>query len=356
MSFSTLSCSGFRNLKQVDINVGSKFVIFSGDNGSGKTSLLEALYFLAHARSFRVSNLKKLICHDSDLFSVFSRLSENGVTVGIERDVSGKQRIRFDGETISGIAPVAQALPLQFLDTDAHRMLASSPANRRSFLDWGVFHVEHSFSKEWQVYQKILRQRNYALKSCAPRLELDAWTEQLAVSGNNITKCRERYVENFSGSFEKLWQDLMPGFAVPCLVFSRGWSGGDLCSALYNSLDQDKRYGYTTVGPHRSDLKIEQNNRSIFDFFSQGQQKSLMYALKVAQGLFLKKETGKNVVYLIDDLPAELDQMRLGLVLNVLQQHASQVFVTAIDRGLVFNSLGSDCCFFNVSSGVVEAC
>jgi DNA replication and repair protein RecF len=356
MSFASLKCSGFRNLNDVDIDFSEKFVVFTGPNGSGKTSLLEALYFLTHSRSFRVSSLKKLVCHESDSFSLFSRLFEEGVPLGVERDLSGRQRVRYDGETISSISKVAQLVPLQFLDTDAHRLLASSPSNRRKFLDWGVFHVEQSFASDWQIYQKVLKHRNTLLKQGGNKDQLDAWTSQLADCGERITSARSRYIEKFESTFKSLWQDLMPAYEVPELSFDPGWDGCGLAEALYSRLDVDRRYGYTTAGPHRSDLLIKQKNISIFDFFSQGQQKSLMYALKVSQGLFLKKEVKKDVVYLIDDLPAELDQMRLSLVLDVLKQHASQVFITAIEKGSLDSGLSDSCQYFSISHGNVDVC
>ncbi|MEE3003114.1 MAG: DNA replication/repair protein RecF [Pseudomonadota bacterium] len=355
MLFSSLQCSGFRNLKKLNLDFNHQFVIFHGENGSGKTSLLEALYFLSHAKSFRASSLKKLICHDSESFSLFSYLVDGtrSIPLGIERDLSGKQKIRFDSESIPSIGAVAQSLPVQFLDTDAHRLLAGSPSNRRSFLDWGVFHVEHCFSDDWRSYQKVLKQRNHLLKLGCGDEYVEPWTRQLIEYGEKITAARSNYVFIFGETFSSLWKELMPLFPVPELGFFKGWRDCSLEEALFSSMGQDRRYGYTTCGPHRFDLKIELDGRSVFDFFSQGQQKSLIYALKVAQGLFLKNSSKKDVVYLIDDLPAELDETRLGLVVEVLRSHAAQVFITSIDNKFDFRGLEFDSVLYPISGGSV---
>jgi len=355
MYFTSLKADGFRNLNGIDIPFSEKFLFFLGENGSGKTSVLEALYFLSHAKSFRTSNLKKLITHASDGFSLFSRLNSNNgaAKLGISRELSGRQKIKYNGDVLSGIATVSKDIPVQFLDTDAHRCFAQAPANRRKFLDWGVFHVEHSYSHAWQSYQKILKQRNAMLKFGSSAAELSAWTNQLAEFGEVITERRSSYIVGFVKVFNEVWGELMPSMPLPEIKFSKGWSGDDLLDALFACSEQDRRFGYTTCGPHRCDLRVFSDGVEVFDYYSQGQQKALTYALKVAQGIYLKNLTGREVVYLIDDLPAELDSIRLSAVLDLLANHASQVFITAIEKKESFSCVGQGMSCFNVVDGGV---
>jgi DNA replication and repair protein RecF len=356
MFFSGLRAEGFRNLADIDIAFPEKFQCFLGENGSGKTSVLEALYYLSHAKSFRTSSLKQLIHHQADAFSLFSTFSGAAVPakLGIRREQSGKQEMRFNGERLTGISTVTQQLPVQFLDTDAHRGLASSPSNRRRFLDWGVFHVEHSYATTWQTYQKVLKQRNAMLKAGAAGAELKPWTEQLIQLGVAMQAHRQAYMSDFLPVFEQVWQELMKHLPLPAIRFYPGWNGACFAEALMQAANQDKRYGYTTVGPHRADIAINAQAVSVFDFFSQGQQKALTYALKVAQGVFLQQKTGRSVVYLIDDLPAELDSIRLQAVFSVLEKHASQIFITAIEMEVDWLAQQSAVGVFQVQDGVLK--
>jgi len=357
MYFTSLKADGFRNLKSVDLSFSEQFMFFLGENGSGKTSVLEALYFLSHAKSFRVSNLKKLISNSADEFSLFSCLGSDAGTskIGVSRSSSGRQKIKYNGDVLSGIASVSKDVPVQFLDTDAHRCFADAPSNRRKFLDWGVFHVEHSYSRSWQSYQKVLRQRNAMLKFGSSEDEMSAWTSQLAELGDVITENRSAYVNGFIDVFNSVWGELMPSMELPQIEFSKGWVGDNLLGSLLSCSEQDRRFGYTTCGPHRCDLKIFTDGTEVFDYYSQGQQKALTYALKVAQGIYLKKLTGREVVYLIDDLPAELDNIRLSSVLELLANHASQVFITAIEKKDSFDFVGQGSACFDVADGFVKS-
>lgn len=356
MFFAGLRAEGFRNLAEVDIAFPEKFQCFLGENGSGKTSVLEALYYLSHAKSFRTSSLKQLIHHEAEAFSLFSTFTGGVVAskLGIRREQSGKQDMRFNGERLTGIAQVSQQLPVQFLDTDAHRGFASAPSNRRRFLDWGVFHVEHGYAATWQAYQKVLKQRNAMLKTGASGAELKPWTEQLIQLGTVMQTQRQQYISAFLSVFEQVWQELMQHLPLPIISYYPGWKGGCFAEALMQAASQDKRYGYTTVGPHRADISVIAQGVSVFDFFSQGQQKALTYALKVAQGVFLQQKTGRSVVYLIDDLPAELDSIRLQAVFSVLEKHASQIFITAIEMGIDWLVQQSAVGVFHIQGGILK--
>ena len=134
-------------------------------------------------------------------------------------------------------------------------------------------------------------------------MHLDAWSESLCVHAKAVDDCRREYMEIFQQIFQEIWSGVMPGIACPEIVYERGWDAGVCYMDVLNStMWQDRKMGYTTQGPHRADIKIRQNGTSIFHFFSQGQQKSLMFALKIAQGLMLKNIRKKEVIYLIDDL------------------------------------------------------
>ena len=355
MLFSAIRLQGFRNIRLMDVVLNKQCVVFCGPNGSGKTSVLEALFYLVHARSFRTSTLKQLLHYseDSCVVSLDCLVGGRQVVAGIERLASGRQRFRFDGEELKSVASIARALPVIFLDTDAHRHFAESPQNRRRFLDWGVFHVEHSYGQDWQHYQKVLKQRNALLRQVGMS-EADVWVEQIITLGEKLHQSRQEYLLAFEPLFKKIWAELIPDLGVPSLEYNPGWRDGSLAESLHAAKETDRRLGFTTKGPHRADLQVAVDGRDICDFFSQGQQKSAMYAMKVAQGAFLQSASDKQVAYLIDDLPAELDSVRLSAVLNLLQKHASQIFITAIDQAHMKHIISpDDVQFFALKDGCV---
>jgi DNA replication and repair protein RecF len=342
MKFASLETNSFRNLENVSLNFDHKFSVFSGNNASGKTSVMEALYYMAHARSFRSSNLRHLVRHGEDGFYLFASLNgPNGVVpLGLERTLSGKGRIKMGGQDLAGISEVAELLPLQFMDADVHRDFASGPIYRRKFLDWGVFHVEHGFRLVWLHYNKILRQRNQALKDGISLSELGAWDLLLVEYGEQVSCFRQEYLSAFLEVFYSIWESLSPGFMAPDICYSSGIKD-DLvfAEALLSARSLDYRLGYTTQGPHRCDLILSKDKMPVYNYYSQGQQKALMFVLKVAQGVFLQQSRQKDVIYLIDDLPSELDSVRITAIIELLQQHASQVFLTCIKKNDIIDKL-----------------
>ncbi len=342
MKFASLETNSFRNLENCSLVFENKFTVFSGDNASGKTSIMEALYYMAHAKSFRASNLRHLVRHGENGFYLFSSLmGPNGfVPLGLERPISGKGRIKLDGKDIASISEVAGLLPLQFMDADVHRDFASGPIYRRKFLDWGAFHVEHGFRFSWFNYNKVLKQRNQALKDRVSFSELRVWDLLLVEHGEQVSHFRQNYLSSFLEVFYSIWGDLSPGFAAPDICYNSGIKDEvGFAESLLAARELDYRLGYTTQGPHRCDLILSKDQVSVYNYYSQGQQKALMFVLKVAQGVFLQQTMQKNVIYLIDDLPSELDSLRISAIIDMLHQHASQVFLTCIKKNDIVDKL-----------------
>ena len=146
MSLSRISVTGIRNLQPVTLNPSPRVNILYGDNGSGKTSLLEAIHLLGMARSFRSTRLTPVISHDQSnctVFGLVEMVNGQSSALGISRDRNGEARIRINGQSVRSATELAEALPLQLINPDSFRLLEGAPKLRRQFLDWGVFHVEH---------------------------------------------------------------------------------------------------------------------------------------------------------------------------------------------------------------------
>jgi len=327
-----LKANNFRNLTEFEINPSASFNVLYGDNGSGKTSCLEAIYYLGLARSFRSHLAPRIITHEQSSLSVYAKLQSHNrmMALGIERQQGGNSKIRIDGEDTSTTASLAEALPLQLIDSNSDYLLVGGPSPRRQFMDWGVFHVEQTFLGIWQDYVRALKQRNAALKQQMPLSQINLWNEALARAGTEIDVYRQQYIHKLMPVFLEIWQNLMGDNDIQA-TYTRGWPKDKLLNECLNeSSVRDSQMGYTYFGIHRADLLLSSNKIPAQDLLSRGQQKLLVYALRLSQGKLLQQQTGKTCIYLIDDLCTELDQDKRERAASVLAMLGAQVFVTGV--------------------------
>lgn len=330
-----LSVRHFRNLQALDLQFSPSINLIYGANGSGKTSLLEAIATLSLARSFRTHKFRNLVQTGETAFTVFGRLlDEEGGTlpVGIQRSLSGEVVIKRGGERCYSAAELSRLLPLRIIDGHSFQLLEGAAGLRRQYLDWLVFHVEPSFLQVWRDYEKCLKQRNVLLRhGKIDRLSLGPWDDKLARLGERITELRLGVFESLRPLMAELLGETVQAWGLE-MRFAAGWDQAQSLAELLNETRQrDGDLGYTRQGPHRSDLKLLVEKRPAVDVLSRGQQKLVICALLVAQGQLLRRRTGRRTVYLIDDLPAELDESLRSRVARWLAGMNSQVFVTGIE-------------------------
>lgn len=336
MAIQRLSLTNFRNIPVADLMPAAGINVFIGKNGSGKTSLLEAIYLLSLVRSFRSKNITKLINHSAEQFTVFAQIKADATTaysLGIQRKhQEAETEILFRGQKPAGVAELTATLPVQLINPDTFRLLEGSPKERRQFLDWGVFHVEPSFMHAWKRFQRALKQRNSLLRrGRIDELELQLWEKELAVNGEQITALRQAYLARLKPLFANLLEKFL-GSQDFALNFQRGWDKNlGLAEALIASRDRDREQGFTQAGPQRADIRVTINGYTAMEVLSRGQQKLVVSALKLAQGKLLSEKRNKQCVYLIDDLPAELDKQHRKIFCEVLEQQSGQVFITGVD-------------------------
>lgn len=335
MKLSRLKAAHFRNLAAVDIEPGAQFNLFFGANGSGKTSILETICFLGLGRSFRTSLTSRIINYDQESLSVFGQIERDGgiaINTGIEKNRQGKIRIKVGNEMVASLAELARALPLQLINPDSYSLLTGGPRPRREFLDWGVFHVEQSFFPLWQRYQRALKQRNASLQQSNPSRQVKAWDTEIASAAEELTRMRGEYLRQLTPIFFTILADLI------CLsdlkvTYSPGWDKDrSLLEVFEAAFHRDAALGYTQYGPHRADILIKVNNVPVQDVLSRGEQKLLVVALRLAQGMLLRACTDKSCIYLLDDLAAELDVERRRHVVHALAKLQAQVFATAVEQ------------------------
>lgn len=337
MSLIRVRAVGVRNLADVDLRPGPGLTIFHGPNASGKTSLLEAIHILSCGKSFRVTQLQKVVGHGRRGLLVAGELGAEGpkTSFGLEFRAAGSAlRMRRAGHDVQRLSEFATTLPLVAIHQDSDRLISGGPTYRRQFLDWGLFHVEPRFMPAWQRYRRAMRQRNALLQG--GRLEgLSAWDAELATTGEDIDAMRRDMVARLSGSMADVLTLLGLDWEVS-LHYRPGWREDlPLRRALAETLDRDRAAGYGRVGPHRADVEFRRDQRLVRDVLSRGQVKTLVSAAHLAQAMMFQAVTGRSVVVLVDDLISELDDAHASCLLRSLEALGMQTFVAGAENRLL---------------------
>ena len=382
MSLKWLEARHFRNLSHISVDLDPGLNLFFGENGSGKTSVLESSYFLSTARSFRGAGLDTVVQRGAKgcLLRGKAKVGIIEHHIGITRDVGGSREIKIDSEITKKPSELARLLPTLVLGPQTVDLLLGSPASRRRFLNWGLFHVkpglvspggaapEISFSDfpiKWEEANRCLRQRNVLLRQQASSpgswksSELEAWSERLAAYANQIDQQRNQYLELYRPLFAEVAQQLA-GLEGVKLDYYRGWNReADLRGIYQKEADLDQKRGFTQKGFQRADVRITVCGQPAAKVCSRGELKSLVWAMVLAQGA-LASEIGRLVgsgatLYLVDDLASELDDQHRQRVCKFLLGTGQQVLLTGLEE----KSLLSACSnqygrLFHVKHGQVE--
>ncbi len=320
----------FRCFERIEVELDPRFNFFAGANASGKTSLLEALFFLGRGRSFRSRRLDSLIRQGQREFLVVGRVrTEHGLTPLGVRGARDGTEIRVAGKPAQGAAQLAEYFPPQVIDPEIHKLLEEGPGRRRRFLDWGVFHVEPAFMETWQRYHKALRQRNAALKLGLDDQSVRVWDSELVLAGEALSEQRRAYLQALAGPLTRVGQDLL-GTEVG-LAYHRGWpEDAALAECLGRDLERDRRYRATQHGPHRADVVVRIAGHAAKDRVSRGQQKLLAAGLTLAQLELQEQERPGRSALLLDDPAAELDGANLERLLACVRALPVQLIVTSL--------------------------
>ena len=345
MPLSWFRVEQFRCLASVELELDPVANVFIGPNASGKTSLLEAAFFLGRGRSFRSRRRDSLIRHGEDAFALAGRASGGVVPVmlGVQARRNGTEW-QAGGAPASGVAALAEQFPAQVIDPEIHKLLEEGPGRRRRFLDWGVFHVEPAFLTTWRRYHLALRQRNAALKQDRSDSDLAAWEQELAGSGEELVRQREAYLARLNEPLRTIGEALL-GSPI-AMAHSRGWDDKrPLLEALEADRGRDRRYRATQSGPHRGDAVVEVGGRAAKDHVSRGQQKLVAAGLMLAQLRVQEEERPGRSALLLDDPAAELDGENLARLMAAVRAVPAQLWVTSLrgdipglpGRGRVFH-------------------
>lgn len=355
MTFSRFSIHDLRNIKSCDLDFSAGFNFLIGENGSGKTSVLEGIYYLGHGRSFRTHLTSRVIRHQQNSFVVHGRLDdgEHLLPVGLKKNRDGTSEVKIGHEKGQKLVQLASVLPMQLITPEGFELLLGGPKYRRAFIDWGVFHVEPQFFAAWSRIKRLTKQRNALLKNAQNYRELSYWDTELVPLAEKIDQWRKAYIQLFSQIASSLCRIFLPEYEI-AFSYRRGWDKDtDFALLLANNFLKDRQFGYTINGPHKSDLCIKIKNIPVEDVLSRGQLKLMVCALRLAQGQLLNQEKRKRCIYLIDDFASELDSQRRTLLATQLKATGAQVFVSAINAEQIAEMCDENSKMFHVENGKI---
>jgi len=329
MSLAELTVTNLRCIEQAQLEVSTGLTLIWGGNGSGKTSLLEAIFMLGRGRSFRTRNTERLIRRGQDHLRVIGRvqgLSDVSTVVGLE--LAGEGVIaRIGGRPAGSLAELSQAFPVQVIEPGVHRLVEEGGYGRRRWMDWAVFHVEPRFVDTWVRYTRALKQRNAALKIDPAQASI--WDGELARLGETIAESRQRLLQQLA----PYWQEAVAALSgLPVeLHYLRGWSQDhSLQEALVASRARDEARHLTHAGPHRADVAVRLHGRPAREVLSRGQQKLVAVAMTLAQLRFLQAASETTPTLLLDDPAAELDGEHLERFIAQVSRLRCQLVVTSL--------------------------
>lgn len=325
---------GFRNYSGESFHPHPGLNLIVGDNGSGKTSLLEAIHVLATGRSFRNTRGSGLIregAGETVLFAEVAGEEDRTHRIGMRRKASGIQALRLDGENASSMGEVARVFPVQVFHPGTVDLVDGSPGTRRRYLDWGLFHVEPSFAGLHRQFRQALDQRNRLLKKDRPDpRELGVWDGQIVTASDRIDQLRRDWLARLTPVVNRLLGELAPLPSVS-LTLDSGWPENRSLARLFEEeRNRDIARGFTGRGAHRADLRLTTDAGPVRDVFSRGQTKSLAYVLVLAQLELLVSEAGRSCLVLVDDLGSELDAEHRRAVLRMIERLGQQTIFTAL--------------------------
>jgi DNA replication and repair protein RecF len=325
-----------RGLDEVTFQLAPHVNVWVGENGAGKTSVLEAVSLLSTGRSFVTSRTKSLIKFDAPDLTVFARVLQCGVQnrLAVQCVQNGERRLRVNGAAAKAQSALSRLLPALFIAPQMPDLVTGAPGDRRRFLDWGAFHCAGGRAAVFGELRRALLQRNTGLRSgTLSDGELDAWDRQIAWLGEQVHEWREAFFAQLATVFaEKLCAfDRELGIE---LDYQKGWAAVELGQALVGSRSRDRKYRLTQVGPQRAELVIRRGGDRAADVLSRGQCKTVHMALVLSQ-LDVAQRAGMSPVLCLDDPGAELDDNHQTVIWGSLQRAGCQVLATGIDLARV---------------------
>lgn len=365
MRLASLDVQDFRNLARVRLELSSRATILVGDNGQGKTNLLEAIYFLATLKPLRAGRLAELVRFGAERALVAGdAIAPGGVRRAEVEIAAGVRTASLDGKPQDRLDAYLEILSAVCFSPDDLALVKGGPDGRRRFLDRAAFNRWPAVLYEVREYLRALRSRNAALRAAPSEVEA-SFRGPLVRSGARLVRRRRELVAELAPRMERAFAAIAGTSAPAVRIAYRPAAGlraaggeeevaAELAAVLEARAARDRERGFTSAGPHMDDLAIELAEHGARPFASQGQQRALVLALKVAEIENLRAALGRPPLLLLDDVSSELDPEKNRFLLDYLATLPGQAVLTTTDRRLIEPAAGPDALFYRVERGAIE--
>lgn len=351
----------FRNYRELSVRFSPTVNCFTGPNGAGKTNVLEALHYLSLCKGFSNSIDTQNIFFGDDFFVIEGHFSseegEDMIYCGVKRGQK-KQFLKNKSE-YERLAEHIGRYPLVLIAPQDHELLHGGAEERRKFMDSVIAQFDRDYLEDVILYNRILSQRNALLRTPVPDPgTLEILDQQMAIPGTRIYEKRKEFVSGFIPLLTSAYTSLAGSGETAAVIYNSKLDETDMLTLLREHEERDRRLQYTSAGIHRDDLELLIGDRSVRKYASQGQQKSFLIALRLAQYDHIRLKTGKKPLLLLDDIAAKLDEQRLkGLMERVNDGSFGQIFITDTDadrmRAMFAGSKRGDPALFKVERGEI---
>jgi DNA replication and repair protein RecF len=358
MRLESLTIKQVRNLSDIQIIPNAEANIIYGENAAGKTAILESIYLLSKARSFRTAHIKEVIQHNQDELMVSATIADNGhnkktVNTGIRKS-SKETEIRHNGERVKAVSEQAKNVVVHTAIPDNTKVLTGSPKDRRKWINWSLFHVEQDYLQTWHSYHNALRNRNALLRKSAKDDEFFVWENMMATTAKKLGEMWRNYLIQLQQYYQEA-ASKHPCGNVNFGIKKENTKTDNFLDYLQSTRQSDIKVGFTQHGPHKADFEFKAYKKNANAVFSRGQIKLFVTILSIAQAKLLKYEKGVNPIILADDLTAELDKKSVTMILELLYDEKMQLFITTTEPDSIWKS-HKETSMFHVKHGEIKRC
>lgn len=362
MRLNSLSILNYKNIREAELLFSPKINCFIGNNGMGKTNLLDAIYFLSFCKSHSNSIDSQNILHNSEFFMLQGKYEMDDTIEEVYCGMKARQKKQFkrNKKEYERLSDHIGLLPLVLVSPDDAMLISEGSDERRKFVDGVISQYNKSYLTQLLQYNNALKQRNALLKIETPVDDslLDIWEEQMAMYGNYIYEQRKQFIDEFIPIFQDYYRFISNGNEQISLSYKSQHDEHDIKARMLATRDRDRMLGYSTQGIHKDELEMLLDNYPIKRVGSQGQNKTYLISLKLAQFNFLKRTHHLSPLLLLDDIFDKLDSNRVSKIVELVSSETfGQIFITDTNRehlDQMLQELAQDATIFIVENGEIR--